>query len=199
MKRVALAIITCLLACTDRGDEAPVEAEASTTIDPRDQYTLVQQIIDARSRQEPELATALDAVRHDWQHRRYRWEVALVPTLCRAATSCVALPFDHLRHPDLQIVQGWLPRLELDTEVHARLLRSCEPHQQCVFTFAGDLDRFVLDAEDPTSLAFANVEIESVRAAEPTESWIRRARNHRAISGNPKVVGARTTLRSEQG
>jgi len=197
MKRVALAM-TFALACTDREAEAPLEA-AAPEIDARDQYTLVQEIIAARSRQEPELGTALDTVRHAWQHHRYRWEVALVPTLCRAATSCVAMPFDHLRHPDLQIVQGWLPRLELDADAHAKLLRDCEPHKQCVLTFEGDLDRFVLDTEDPTSLAFANVEIQSVRAAEPSESWIRRARNHRALSGNPKVVGARTTLRPEHG
>jgi hypothetical protein len=199
MNRLVLAITaTFALACTDREEAAALEV-AAAQVDTRDQYALVQEIIDARSRQPPELATALDTVRHAWQHRRYRWEVAIVPTLCRAATSCVAMPFDHLRHPDLQIVQGWLPRLELDADAHAKLLRDCEPHKQCVLTFEGDLDRFVLDPEDPTSLAFANVEIQSVRAAEPSESWIRRARNHRALSGNPKVVGARTTLRSEQG
>jgi hypothetical protein len=190
------------LAVAARGQEAPEpEAEAPTAkvVDSRDQYALVAEIMDARTRQEPELPAALQAVRSAWHGLRFRWEVALVPALCRSAHDCVAMPFDHLRHPELKIVQGWLPRIELDEPGHAALLRDCKPHRQCVFTFEGELGRFVLDPENPTSIGFTDVEILSVRAASPTESWIRRPRKERALSGNPNVVGRRTSIRVEEG
>ncbi len=197
---VALAGIVALTVAAAR-DEAPADPRPriAKTIDPRDQYALVAEIIDARARQGAELPAALQAVRSTWQGRRFRWEVALVPALCRSTHDCVAMPFDHLRHPELHIVQGWLPRLELDEPTHAALLRDCAPHRRCVFTFEGELDRFVLDPENPTSIGFSDVEILSVRAATPGESWVRRPRPNSAISGNPNVVGRRTAIRVEAG
>jgi hypothetical protein len=175
----------------------PPPDDPPAIVDARDQYALVQEIISASDERPLEIAAALDEVRRGWKGHRYRWEVALVPALCRAGHTCLVMPFDHLRHRDLEIVQGWLPRLELTRQVHDALLHDCEPHRQCVFTFEGELDRFVLNVEDPTSLAFTDVEILSVRGATPEESWIRRPRKRGALSGNPSVVGHRTPLRAE--
>jgi hypothetical protein len=204
--RAALLLTTSALAgalavaVVTNQPEAPQTLQPRPAIvDPRDQYALVQEIQHALHKRPSEMATALDEIRSTWQGRRYRWDVALVPALCRTADTCVAMPFDHLRHPELDIVQGWLPRLDLTADTHAALLRDCEPHHPCVFTFEGELDRFVLDPQDPTSIGFADVQIASIRAATPDESWIRRPRHPRALSGNPNVVGHRTPMRAEQG
>ena len=162
--------------------------------DDRDQYALVAEIIEARGKHKSEAAPALDAVKSSWFGHRYTWEVALVPALCRDGATCVAMPFDHLRNTESPIIQGWLPRVQLDHAAHAELLERCKPHKTCVFTFEGRLDRLVLTPEDPISVGFSEVEIVGTRAATSAESWIVRPRAKRF---DPRVGGPRTQERAQ--
>lgn len=167
--------------------------------DARDQYRLLDELESVRAIEGEGLPPALQKMRKDWQGQRYTWEVGLVPVFCRVAEQCMVAPFDHKLQPDRKIVQGWMPRLELDAATHADLLARCKPHAQCVFTFDAELAKFTLSTDKPTALAFRDVKISSVRPAAPSESWIRRRPGpspkkpaRAAISADPNVGIDRT-------
>ncbi len=161
------------------------ESERVSSFDARDQYQLVAALAGAMVAEPERLAGSLETLRRDWQGKRYRWEVAVSPGLCRGPESCVVLPFDHGRS-EQRIVQGWLPRLSLDAATHAALRSSCETHALCVVTIEATLAEFVLSAEDPTSLRFDSVAIAAARSAAAGESWVRR-------KTDPRVAKLRTS------
>lgn len=175
------------------------KTRVSAERDARDQYRLLDQLESVRAIQGDALPTALQKMRQDWQGQRYTWEVGFVPVFCRVAEQCMVAPFDHKLQPDRKIVQGWMPKLELDTATHADLLAQCKPHGQCVFTFDAELAKFTLATDKPTSLAFHDVKISGVRPAGPGESWIRRRLGpapkkpaNTAIAADPNVGSGRT-------
>lgn len=175
MKRFALLLL-CLaaFACQKPSEKSePVSTQAApapSVIDPRDQYALASALSDAQRSKPDAQEQRYDDVRREFRGKRLSWEVRLSPALCRSREQCVVLPFDHA-HQKQRIVQGWLPRLELDEKSFADLGRLCSPHAACVFRFEGKLDKLIASPELPTSLSFSDVRIVNARAESPTESW----------------------------
>lgn len=151
-------------------------------LDERSSYALAADVAAALSEPSLTRAQSLEAVRTDWQGKRYTWEVGISAPLCRLG-ACNVFPFDHASAED-RIVAGWLPRLDLSAEVHADLLKRCGTGL-CVATVEGTLKRFVFSAEEPTSLTFSDVEVLDVRARREKESWVRR-------KADPRVAEIRT-------
>lgn len=178
------SVLTLIAACHDGDTIEPVAAASALAseaepdapaVDPRDQYTLAHEIAAAR-RTRDGLETALARTRAAWQGRRFRWELAFVPELCRATGPCVALPFDHARDERHPIRQGWLPRLQLDAEQREALATRCRAHRRCVLDISGQLARFELSVEVPPSLTLADVQVHGTRDSRRTESWVMGAR-----------------------
>jgi hypothetical protein len=178
--RVAITVL--LLAASCRADESTPEARPAATdtaatdtaaADARDQYALLATIEatigDALTRD----AGAMAAVRADWEGRRYRWEVAFVPQLCRSTEACHVRPFDHGRLGGRRIQQGWMPQLELDAAGLAAIGQRCAGHRVCVLDIEATLREFVFDPELATSLRFSDVALHGARDATATESWMR--------------------------
>lgn len=204
MRRFALPLAGALLAaCTSRAEvEVAVQVESSETQSPRarrtkakataktsaaqhddrSSYALAKDVADALSEPSLTRAQSLEAVRTDWQGKRYRWEVGVLAPLCRLG-ACTVFPFDHATAED-RIVAGWLPRLDLSKEVHADLIERCGP-RLCVATVEATLETFVFSAEEPTSLTFSDVSVLDVRERRDDESWVRR-------KADPRVAKLRT-------
>ena len=176
---LSLALSSTLAAgsCHDGDSPAPAEpatvaaAAAAPELDPRDQYALAHAIAAARASRE-QLGPALARTRSEWIGRRYRWELAFMPTLCTEAGPCVMMPFDHHRDPEHPIRQGWLPRLELDDGQRNALREQCQGHARCVVDLSGHLGQLELSTEQPTSMTLSQVEIHGVREAASGESWV---------------------------
>ncbi|MEM7160222.1 MAG: hypothetical protein AAF799_45710 [Myxococcota bacterium] len=189
VRSALLCGLPLLTACHDGNEPAPAELATPTpssdmepsAVDPRDQYTLAHEIAAARRTQDG-LETALARTRAAWKDRRYRWELAFVPELCRATGPCVALPFDHARDDRHPIRQGWLPRLQLDSEQRKALAERCRAHRRCVLDVSGRLAQFELSVEAPPSLTLAEVRVHGTRNSTRTESWVMGARS-RARAG----------------
>lgn len=180
--------------CHD-GDAAspsePVAADADereASIDPRDQYALAHAIAQARASREG-LDTALARTRSAWIGRRYRWELAFMPTLCDDE-ACVMMPFDHQRDPEHPIRQGWLPRLDLEDGERRALEDACQGHARCVVDLSGHLGQLELSSEQPTSMTLSQVEIHGAREAGPDESWVLAPRKP-VVSRRAAVLAAR--------
>lgn len=150
---------------------AAAATERDANIDPRDQYALAHAIAEARASREG-LETALARTRSAWLGRRYRWELAFMPTLCRDDGTCVMMPFDHHRDPDHPIRQGWLPRLDLEDGERRALEAACHGYTRCVVDLSGDLGQLELSTEQPTSMTLSRVELHGTREAAPGESWV---------------------------
>jgi hypothetical protein len=151
------------MACSATGSPPP------PAVDPRDQYVLLRQMMDAE--QAKDLA-AYRAVRDGWEGRRFRWEVQAVPQLCDDL-DCNAIPFDSARFDGI-VRQGWLPRLSFTEAERAALDAACAPHPRCVFVFEGRLASLRFTPQELTAVAFDEVRVVSARAAGPEESWGRR-------------------------
>lgn len=181
--RVAIAVTLLAISC--RAEEPAPEAAAAQPVpsassatdtaasDDRDQYALLATIEatigDALTRD----AGAMAAVRADWEGRRYRWEVAFVPQLCRSPEACHVRPFDHGRLGGRRIQQGWMPQLELDAAEVAAIGKRCAGHRVCVLDIEATLREFVFDPEFATALRFSDVVLHGARDATATESWMR--------------------------
>jgi len=165
------------LAC----DSADVEQTRPTVavdktgkdLNPRTQYELLTEIADALRADDDEDPDALGSVRQDYINRGYRWEVALLPILCRTADDCLVMPFDHSQVA-ANNEQGWLPRLRLTSEEHGKLTDQCRGKNRCVLTFEGRMTQLRLSTEHPTAVSFDHVRILESREAAADESWIRR-------------------------
>lgn len=147
-------------------------AESAPGLDSRNAYALAADIADALAEPSLTRAQSLEAVRTDWQGKRYRWDVAVSEALCTNESACNVLPFDYASQ-QARIVQGWLPRLTLTEETHADLMARCGAGL-CVATVEATLSSFVLSPDDPTSLTLSDTSILGVRARREDESWVRR-------------------------
>jgi hypothetical protein len=173
MKRFALLL--CLCACQKPSDPAPVKPAppAAPVIDTRDQYAFASALSQAQRSPPEEQEQRYAELRRDYRDKRLSWEVRFSPTLCRSGDRCVVLPFDHARSKE-RIVQGWLPRLELNAAGFEELERACAPHAACVFRFEGTLEKLIASPELPTSLSFSDVRVVRARAETSSESWGRK-------------------------
>jgi hypothetical protein len=175
LKRFFVLVSLAAFACSTPREKAepifmkPAEP-AAAAIDPRDQYALASALSQAQRSQSDVQEQRYDDLRREYRGKRLSWEVRLSPPLCRSAEKCVVLPFDHARSKE-RIVQGWLPRLELDAKSFAELEQACSPHAGCVFRFEGTLSKLVASPEMATSLSFSDVRIVRARAEAPAESW----------------------------
>jgi hypothetical protein len=93
----------------------------------------------------------------------------------------VVLPFDHARLTE-RSGQGWLPRVELEPEQHARIRDACEGSSACVVTLEASVKEVRLTTELPTAVTLRAARMISARAPSPGESWAR-APVHRSPVG----------------
>jgi len=178
MRHVAVTCLLVVIGCGDGGAPAPKdpvskEARVEDGVDGRDQYALLDDILRAQADPGDVRGPALARVRSSWTGQRYLWEARVVPPLCRSARACVVAPFDRARLPE-RAQQGWLPRLELSEDGHARLERLCREESPCVVLFEGRLSDLELSMDQPTSVGFTDVRVVGARSARPDESWLRR-------------------------
>jgi hypothetical protein len=149
---------------------AEAEAASQPKIDARDQYSFVDDVMTALRSDLEEDPNAYDRVAQSWDGKRYRWELAYVPLLCPSADRCVMAPFDHARF-DKRVMQGWLPRIQLDRATHAALAAKCSDKKRCIVTVEGRM-KLTLSSDQPTSVTFEQARVEAARAAAVDESWI---------------------------
>jgi hypothetical protein len=144
------------------GSQAAEAAEAAPRVDARTQYDLARDIGETE-RLEPALrARRLDAIRRDWQGKRYRWRAWVIPALCRSADRCNVSPFDRAG-ADRELVHGWMPRLAMAPTAFAALQEQCADRPRCQIEFEGTLTRLVLSTEHFTSLSFTDVSVAAPR------------------------------------
>lgn len=186
MRRAAVVVFSAALGsggCSEEPRRAVPPASAvevnESVVDPRDQYALARELAQARAMPTPERARTLARARDAWIGRRYRWEVAYEPALCRSSRACVVLPFDHRRHSERRIDAPWLPRLELDESGHRSVTRRCEVFARCILTVEAILQTLQLAPGEPTKVGLADVAVSSVRGAVRGESWARHGREPR--------------------
>jgi hypothetical protein len=173
---IALALVA--FGCNDKPvvdgqpqkEATPAATPAPPKIDTRDQYTFVKDVMKAQRADLEEDPNAYYRVEQSWSGKRFRWELAYVPLLCRSADSCLMAPFDHARF-EKRVIQGWLPRVELDAVAHAALVAQCRDKKRCIVTVDGKM-KASLSSEQPTSVAFEQARIDRVRDAGRDESWI---------------------------
>lgn len=126
--------------------------------DTRTQYDLAAALAAIEQLPRDQAALELPELRRDWIARRYQWKVDVVPALCASVERCNVQPFD-TGGADRHIVQGWMPRLELDQADLASIQRACPDARRCTITFRGTLTKLVLSTEEFTALGFTDVEI----------------------------------------
>ena len=93
-----------------------------------------------------------------WDGARVTWTVDVIAALCRTREACYALPFDRLG-ADRAIVQGWMPRLELDPAGFAALRATCGGKSRCPVTVEATIADLVVSPELPTSLVLAGARL----------------------------------------
>lgn len=145
-------------------------AGAHKPLDPRDQYAFVADVSAAQRADVDEDPGAYHRVLTSWSGKRYRWELAYLPLLCRSPEACVMAPFDHAR-AKRRIVQGWLPKLQLDATAHEALRAQCEGKKRCIVTVEGTM-KLTLSSQQATRVTFEQATIVSARDAAQSESWI---------------------------
>lgn len=140
--------------------EAPGPAEPSgpPIEDTRTQYDLATALAAIEQLPREQAALELPELRRGWIARRYQWKVHVVPALCASVERCNVQPFD-TGGADRHIVQGWMPRLEIDEADFASIQRACTGAERCTVTFRGTLTKLVLSTEEFTALGFTDVEI----------------------------------------
>lgn len=139
--------------------EPSAETAPGTPIaDTRTQYDFASALGAIERLPRDEAAMKLPELRRDWVARRYQWKVFVVPALCASTERCNVQPFDS-GGADRHIVQGWMPRLEIDDTDLATIQRACASAQPCTITFRGTLTKLVLSTEEFTALGFTDVEI----------------------------------------
>lgn len=142
---------------------APPTAAAPTSIvsappaaDPRDQRALAEAIRAADQTDDPH--AALLKIRRDWIGRRYTWQARYQAILCRSPQTCHVIAFERAQR-DRDIVQGWMPRLNLDEASHAALVKRCAKIKRCEIRFRGTLSQLTLAEEVLPAVGFADVEL----------------------------------------
>jgi hypothetical protein len=169
-----LALAACREAAPDPGQSAPVATAATprtTVIDRRDQYALAHDVVTALAQRPDDDPGALARVKKSWEDRRVRWEMAYIPALCSRKDRCFVAPFDHRRF-EQRMVQGWLPRLDLDDAGFAALRDGCAAESRCVVRFEARVAELVLSHELPTAVTLDQTSVLGTRAAADAESWV---------------------------
>jgi len=155
--------------------EAAPAAPPTPRVTKDDQYAFAAELYRVERLSSDDAAEQMERVRMVWMNRRYTWEVLRITPLCRPPGPCMVQPFDHARS-GRPILQGWLPRLELNQNAHAALARACDGVDACVFTFEGTLASLALSPDQATSLGFSDVVIHRGRPVREGEAWLRTAR-----------------------
>lgn len=148
------------------GPEATEATEPTEAVEPsgppiedtRTQYDLATALAAIEQLPREQAALELPELRRGWIARRYQWKVHVVPALCASVERCNVQPFD-TGGADRHIVQGWMPRLEIDEADFASIQRACTGAERCTVTFRGTLTKLVLSTEEFTALGFTDVEI----------------------------------------
>jgi hypothetical protein len=158
---VMLAVVMVLGGCSGEEKEKPETGDRGQETgdgrrDARTQRELAAEIAGAEKLRKDEQEIRYGEIRASWLGKRVTWTVDVLPALCRSAESCHALPFDRMG-ADRAIVQGWMPRLRLDGATFAALEARCTGRARCPVTVEATVSDFTLSADEPTSLALADV------------------------------------------
>jgi hypothetical protein len=173
-----LALFVLFAGCTRSGGEEPKRTTEDTTQESSDEASSAsgQETVDLRSQfdlaaairviervgDDEARASALAALSESWQGARYRWTVTFLPAFCPNADGCHVVPFER-GGKDNDIVQGWVPQLELSDSQWQRLAGACAPREtRCRVTFAGTLSEFRISTEELTRLTFSDVSLLAV-------------------------------------
>ena len=134
---------------------------APRQMSPHNQYQLARELARAEraARSRDAKTDVLASLRSEWLGNRYRWQVRFVPPLCRLPERCNVAAFDESDPAAKELVQGWMPRLEISESQLAQLQAYCSSREACAFVFEGTLTQFSLSSDLPTSLAFSDVEL----------------------------------------
>lgn len=154
---VIIAALAALFASACKDTEAARLAPApqsAPAVDTRSQFDLANAIDLADDSDDPELG--YDHVRKNWIDKRYRWTVYRIAPLCRSTGQCNVLPFDRAGR-DVKIVQGWMPRLEIDEADMKAIEAACGDRGRCELSFEGTMSSLVLSVDKPTSIEFSDV------------------------------------------
>ena len=180
----AFVVVALLCACEHAGPAGSEKTakEIAAPIERTDQYALLADIRDARAVDRSERDLRYAEVTRAWRGRRVRWDVGVLEPLCARPDACVVLPFDNARL-DERSGQGWLPRIELDAEEHARIRDACaqraesrgsaRPQGACVITVEASVKGVRLTSELPVAVTLEAARMISARSAGPAESWAR--------------------------
>ncbi len=162
--------------------EAPVEPAPPTSIappttgaiDPRDPYTMVDDMRTAERVPAAEQPEAIANVRTSWEGHRFRWEMMRVQGLCTQAQSCLFAPYDLARF-DRVVDLGYLPRVVFDAPSFATLGERCASFGgTCVVTLEATLERFTFAIDEPTTLTLSQPTVIDARNIREGEYFMSR-------------------------
>ncbi len=175
LRRTALALfgmLPLLVSCSkpEQPGAAASTAPRGPSIDSRNQYALIDDLDEALAAPAGEQARRYGEVKSAWLGRRVRWEVRYVPALCARADSCFVVAVDYSQSKK-RIIQGWLPRFEIDAAMHEKIQKDCAPHLACVIDVEAKITRLVASADLPTAVTFGEVSLIGARDEKSTESW----------------------------
>ena len=173
LSAMALLLIACNETPQAKLEPAakPAQPTATASVDTRDQYALAHELVSAAKVDPDDDPDAYGRIVRSWEGKRYQWELAVIDVLCRRADSCVVAPFDHNRF-EKRVVQGWLPRLELDAAAHAELQRQCQGKTRCIVRVDANMRALTASEAMPTSVTLNDVRILEARAPRQDESWV---------------------------
>jgi hypothetical protein len=152
----------------------PVPPSTEIEIDPRDPYTMIEDMRAAERTAADAQLEAIASVRSSWEGHRFRWEMMRVQGLCLCADRCLFAPFDLARF-DHPVDASFLPRVILDDAGFADLGERCAPHAAtCVVTFEATLESFTFSIDEPTTLTLAHPTLVAARAIREGEHFLSR-------------------------
>jgi hypothetical protein len=162
---LAAATVAAILAARAfRGDPAdPSNGAAGGVTKPPemhsgDQYDLLKAITQAEAMNAEKAEERYLQIRREWSGKRVHWRVFVIPQLCQSADQCHVMPFDRFGK-DKKVLQGWMPKLEIDSQALAAIHKSCAQQKRCSIEFEGTLSQFTLSTEFLTNLRFSDVKI----------------------------------------
>ena len=168
---IAAAILGLALASACKKDHAEASGEgtaaskssasktatekASAAVDTRSVIDLASELA-AVEQGDPDLAPeGFAKVVDDYRGKRFRWELYLVPELCRAS-QCNALALRDGGKTE-GITLGWMPRLNISEGDREALLSDCKGTPQCPFTVEATVTDLVASTEQFTSVTLDQV------------------------------------------
>jgi hypothetical protein len=145
----ALLIVLVVAGCSARDRREDSVKDTVTPLANATQQDLAKELDDAERR-----GTWGD-VKRRWQGQSVRWDVFVVPVLCRSADACNVAAFPVQRPAQ----QGWLPEVTFAPGQFAALQAHCGKAEHCDVTIEATLEQLDASAELPTNVRLGDVRI----------------------------------------